>query len=96
MIDLAPGQLQMVKEILRRHLSGRTVWAFGSRVTGVAKPHSDLDLVIFGAEKLPAKTLSALNEAFAQSNLPMRVDIVDWNRISEEFQGIIKRAYVEL
>lgn len=96
MIDLNPGQIDIVKAILRRIVPDRVVWAFGSRVTGAAKTYSDLDLAILGNERLPVETLSELNESFAASDLPFRVDVVDWNRIAEPFRSIIEKCHERL
>lgn len=52
MIDLAAEQITLVKEFLAAHVPGSEVIAFGSRVSGGAKPYSDLDLVIRGQEAL--------------------------------------------
>lgn len=93
MIDLRPGLLQVVLDILARHVPGLEVRAFGSRVTWTAKEHSDLDLVIVGDEKLDFKTIARLQEAFDESDLPIRVDVLDWNDISPEFQRIIERGH---
>ena len=35
-----------------------------------------------------------LKEAFIESNLPIRVDIMDWARIPESFHREIERAHV--
>lgn len=58
MLDLTPEQRDTVTRILARHVPEREVRAFGSRVTGRAWRYSDLDLVILGAEPLPALTLA--------------------------------------
>jgi predicted nucleotidyltransferase len=55
----------------------REVRAFGSRVTGRAWRYSDLDLVIMGAEPLPALTLARLRADFEDSDLPVRVDVLE-------------------
>jgi len=34
-----------------------------------------------------------LREAFAESNLPFRVEILDYNAISKEFQAVIDKQY---
>ena len=65
------------------------VWAFGSRVTGKAKKFSDLDLCIQAEGPLGLDRSSALAEAFAESDLPWKVDIVDWATTSESFRKII-------
>lgn len=93
MLDLAPGHLAEVRSILQVHVSGRAVYAFGSRVQGNAKPFSDLDLVIMGDSSLDFRQLADLRDAFAESSLPFRVDVVDWAATSEAFRGIIEAAY---
>ncbi len=80
-IDVAPAHWDTVRDILARHVPGHEVWAFGSRVTGGARSYSDLDLAV-------------LTEAFAESNLPWRVDIVDWATTGESFRRIIERVHV--
>ena len=34
-----------------------------------------------------------LKEAFQESDLPIRVDLVDWHRISPEFRTVIEGAF---
>ncbi len=89
MIDLAPRHLETVKGILAAHVPGCEVRAFGSRASWTAKDYSDLDLAIVGEEPLDRETLSQLQEAFEESDLPMRVDVLDWHAISEGFRKSI-------
>ncbi len=93
MLDLAPEQLAEVRRILRLHVPGRTVRAFGSRVQGNAKQFSDLDLVIMGETALDSRQLAALKDAFAESNLPFRVDVVEWATTGEAFRRIMEQAW---
>ena len=58
---------------------------------GKAKPYSDLDLAIITETPLPLATRAALAEAFSESDLPWRVDVVDWSITSEAFRKIIAR-----
>jgi predicted nucleotidyltransferase len=89
MIDLEPGHLETVRRILAAHVPGATVLAFGSRVRGTARPHSDLDLAVAAASPLPLAQLEALRDAFAASDLPMLVDVVDYHAVSAAFQRVI-------
>lgn len=89
MIDLAPEQLAHVVRLLGAQVPECEVRAFGSRVSGRAKPYSDLDLALLGPARLPLERLAALREAFAESELPIRVDLVDWHALSETFRTII-------
>jgi predicted nucleotidyltransferase len=89
MIDLTPDQLAAVRAILAAHLPEATVFAFGSRARGTARPHSDLDLAVAADAPLPLDRLEALRDAFAASNLPMQVDVVDYRAVSAAFRRII-------
>jgi uncharacterized protein len=89
MIELEANFLKIVKEILRKHVPNRQVVVFGSRVKSKAKQFSDLDLCIMGTEPLASETLDNLREAFAESDLPIRVDLVEWASIGPEFREII-------
>jgi type I restriction enzyme S subunit len=93
MIDLSPSQLDTVKQTLARHVPGCEVRAFGSRVKWTAKSYSDLDLAIVGTAKLKPGQLADLSEAFAESDLPFRVDLLDWHAISESFRKVIEEKF---
>ena len=93
-IDIAPAELDEVQRILAAHMPGCEVWAFGSRVTGHAKSYSDLDLVVVGAEPIHWNDLGKLTEAFQASDLPFRVDVMDWNVAAPAFQAVIGARYV--
>jgi type I restriction enzyme S subunit len=95
-IDLAPEHWRLVRDILSRHAPDYPVWAFGSRARGGAKPYSDLDLAIITGEPLALATQAALADAFSESDLPWRVDIIDWSSIGEAFKEIIARDRVVL
>lgn len=92
-LDIAPEHLQIVRDILQQQIPHRTVWAFGSRVNGNAKPYSDLDLAILGDTPLSLAEHANLVDAFSESDLPWKVDVVDWALIGEEFRGIIRKKY---
>jgi predicted nucleotidyltransferase len=97
-IDLRPDYLELVKTILRKHLPETAkVYVFGSRSKGTAKLFSDLDLAIdVDGKKLPTKVLSSLLSDFEESNLPYKVDVIDFNDISAEFQEIVGKDKVLL
>ena len=55
-LDISEAQWQIVRDILRRIVPARQVWAFGSRATHKAKTFSDLDLVILASSLCPSKS----------------------------------------
>jgi predicted nucleotidyltransferase len=86
---MSATELALVKSILATWLPTQEVRMFGSRARGKPKPYSDLDLVIMGETPTPLSTLGQLQDAFASSDLPWRVDVVDWATTSPEFQSHI-------
>lgn len=96
LIDITPAQWQIVRRILQKYVPQYEVWAFGSRVKMTARPYSDLDLAIITQHSLPSMISAALNEAFSESDLPWKVDIVDWANTNPSFKALIEREKVVL
>ena len=90
-LDMSPEAWREVSRILQTIVPQYTVWAFGSRVTGKAKPYSDLDLAIITTQPLSLDVYASLTDAFEESELPWRVDIVDWATTSESFRRLIEK-----
>lgn len=95
MLELTPAQRTLVCRIVDAHLERRRVRVFGSRAHGTAKPFSDLDLLVLGPA-LDASLRGTLEEAFDESDLPFRVDIVEAATASADFQALIEPQAVAL
>ena len=93
-VDLNPYAWAEVSRILQHFAPGLEVWAFGSRAKWTAKAHSDLDLAVMTNEPLSLEKFASLKEAFDESVLPFRVDVVDWAATSDSFRKIIERDKV--
>ncbi|MDR1290924.1 MAG: nucleotidyltransferase domain-containing protein [Planctomycetaceae bacterium] len=93
MIDISEKELKMVLDIIVNLASDCEVRVFGSRFKGTAKKYSDIDLVIVGKEKLGLKRLGELKEAFDESDLPYRVDILDYHAVNENIRKNIDKGY---
>ena len=93
-VDLNPYAWAEVSRILQHFAPGLQVWAFGSRAKWTAKAHSDLDLALITSQPLSLEKFASLKEAFDESVLPFRVDVVDWAATSDYFRKIIKRDKV--
>jgi predicted nucleotidyltransferase len=96
MINLPDDQLQIVKSILKTYVPEREIWVFGSRAGGKVKPYSDLDLCIMGDEPLGLGAMADLQDAFSESDLPIRVDLVLWANTAENFREIIQNTGYKL
>ena len=88
-IDMRPDHWRIVRRILHCHVPEHDVWAFGSRAKGGAKLYSDLDLAVITERPLPLDVSAALAEGFSESDLPWKVDVVDWATTGESFRKII-------
>lgn len=74
------------------------VWAYGSRVSGEAHDMSDLDLVMVSkdGEKVDIGEFLNFKEALQNSNIPILIQVLDWNRIPESFHENILANYEEI
>lgn len=91
MIHLEPAQLEIVQKLLREHLPDCEVWAFGSRVHGRRlEKFSDLDLAVVSGAPVDVMRLQRLREAFSESDLPIRVDVVDLTQASPGFRAAVE------
>lgn len=96
LIDIRPDHWAIVRRILQKHVPQYAVWAFGSRAKWSAKEYSDLDLAIITDKPLPLSISAALDEDFSESDLPWKVDVVDWATTSEVFRKVIAKDKVVL
>jgi len=99
MINLEEKYLKQVKEILLKNLKDTNikVYAFGSRTKQKFRQYSDLDLALkLEDKKIEYKLISTLKYDFEESLIPIKVDILDLNDISETFKKCIEKDLTEL
>jgi len=96
MLDLEPRYLAMLIPILDKHVPGARIWAFGSRVKGTAKKFSDLDTAIEAGEPVNLHTLALLDQELSDSDLPMKVDILDLAELTPAFRSLVEAQRVPL
>jgi predicted nucleotidyltransferase len=96
-LALRPEHERLVQRILSERLPpGVTVRVFGSRSRGSNKPYADLDLALKGGEPLSLAVLTDLAEAFSESGLPFKVDLVDWRSLGPAMQAAVDSDGVDL
>jgi type I restriction enzyme S subunit len=96
-IALPAEHRRLVLNILRTNLPRSTkVWVFGSRASGRARRYSDLDLAIDAGRLLTLDEIAELTEAFSDSDLPYKVDLVDWHNIDDRWRQTIMAERVAL
>ena len=89
MISVSSKEFDIIINILHSHIKKGKVYAFGSRHKNNNRKFSDLDIAIDTGEKLSFEFLNILKDAFEENDLPYRVDIIDYNNISDKFKKIV-------
>jgi len=91
MTGITPAQRAIIGAILKAKLpEGAAVSVFGSRATDRTKPYSDLDLLIDAGRRLNLDEMAALADAFSESDLPWKVDLLDRHAADPSFLRIIE------
>lgn len=81
---------EQIKKIIFRFLDLKEyqVFIFGSWATGKAKKFSDYDVGIWGKKPLPSVTKVLIEEALEESDLPYKVDVVDFSLLPQKFKKV--------
>ena len=95
MIDLDEKYIKFIKKAFDERLTNYKLYLFGSRAKGRARKYSDIDLAADSAE-LTDKIKSDLEIYFIDSTIPYEIDIVDLNKINDNFKNLIKDDLTEL
>ena len=79
-----------IKNILQKFVDFKkhNVFIFGSRAKGKARKFSDYDIGVIGKKSLNFKKIAQINEELEESDLPYRVDVVDFSTVSKNFKNI--------
>lgn len=92
MIDLKLHHRSMLTALAQKHLvKGTELRAYGSRVKGTALDSSDLDLMMF-TPKGKINDLFEFQQALRESNLPIFVQVFDWQYIPPSFKESFTQA----
>ncbi len=93
---LSNEEISDIVKSIHLHLPKSRIFAFGSRITGIYRKYSDLDIALDSGSPIDLAILSKIKERLSHSNLPIFVDIVDYRSVSRDFKSIIDRQKVEL
>jgi len=79
-----------IKEILFNNLptEGYRVFMFGSRAEGKNRRWSDFDIGILGEQEIKVQILHKIESEFEESDIPYKVDVVDFSKVSDNFKKV--------
>ena len=86
MKDYLPEMKKIIAN--RLDLENYRLFLFGSRSEGTNRRFSDYDLGILGPKKVSATDLALMSADLDDSEIPYRVEIVDFQNVSESFRRV--------
>jgi len=89
-IDIESRYLKIIRDAFLQYLPNKKVWAYGSRVKGTSHQRSDLDCVVFNATD---REIYEAKEFFDNSEIPFIIQLLNWEKIPEDFKNNIKQKY---
>lgn len=91
-VHITDGEYKIVQQTIYSILpASAKVYIFGSRTRETCKPFSDLDLAIDLGRPMSVKEKMELNDAFDESCLVFKVDILDLYSTSYSFKQNIEQ-----
>jgi predicted nucleotidyltransferase len=91
-IQIEESDFLILREILGKY--PYKFYVYGSRARGDASRYSDLD--IFCKEKIAGGDLVSLKMELEESNLTIKVDVLDLGNCLEEFAALIEKDLIDI
>ena len=96
LFGLSKEQIDFIKKILFTYIPNVKAYVFGSRARGNYKRYSDLDVVLDSHSPISIKTWLEIQEQFSESSLPIKVDLIEMNKLDPSFKAKIQDELQEL
>ena len=87
--------LSIVRSIVLKHVEKDSfaVFLFGSRARHDNLPGADIDVGIWGEEKVSSFTMNRIFDELMESSVPYNLDVVDFSSADENFRKIALKSY---
>jgi len=72
------------------------VWIFGSRASNTYQKFSDIDLLYEASEELKLNFIYKIKTELEESNLPVKVDLVNVKTLAESYQADVLRSRIQI
>lgn len=70
------------------------IYLFGSQATGTQVHGSDIDIALDNGKPMKRSVVGEVREILNATNIPYKIDIVDFNTVSEKMQNLILKEGV--
>ncbi len=91
-LELPSKYRDELESIIQEYIPNAEVWAFGSRINQQNHESSDLDLAIHNIQA--STSLDKFKSAITNSNIPILIDILNWENIPQSFKDEILKQHV--
>lgn len=87
-----------VKKIIFRFLDPKKykVFIFGSRALDDNLKFSDIDIGVISKRKIDSTLLGNINEAFEESDIVYKIEVVDFSTVSDQFRKVAEQKVIYL
>ena len=92
--DFLRYKKQLLK-IINKKLPKADVYLFGSRAKNTNHLGSDIDIAIDNKEKIDFRIILELYSQIEETTIPLMVDLVDFNNISDLFKDKIRKEAIK-
>lgn len=86
---------ELLVKIIATYFPDCRIWLFGSRARKTNKSGADIDIAIDAGRILTMSEMFTIKEAIEESDIPVFVDLVDINDVSDDFLNQIKTEWIE-
>lgn len=88
--------LKLIRAKVQKYLPSSRAFIFGSRALNNNRLFSDVDIGIISDQKIKGSLWENLEEELENSPLPYRINLVDFQTVSEQFKKIALKKIINL
>ena len=82
---------EKIVDIISALIPNAKIYLFGSRARGTHSKWSDIDLALDTGKPLTNTNIDEVKSVLAATNIPYKVDVLDFQSVSTEMQTSIRR-----
>lgn len=88
--------LKLIQTKVKKYFPSSEAFIFGSRALDNNRLFSDVDIGIISGQKIKGSLWESLEEELENSPLPYRINLVDFQTVSEQFKKIALKKIINL
>ncbi len=81
---------QKIIRLINALIPQAKIYLFGSRARGTHGKWSDIDLALDAGEQLPISVVGEAGDVMKETNIPYKIEVVDFHNVSPEMQASIR------